>query len=174
MLLYTPPANVAVAHIAYGDRTDHDRPCPVSQLPGPGARARAASSPPICPSQTSCRGLLLPTPSVKPNGWQNCKARLAGPPAQFWGRRGSGNKRPRRWARQVRIEKSREGSGRTAGARFWRGVQRRIAACVRHAHGDVKCAARGSDSGHALRGMPQARPTSDAQQPSCRRCARWH
>jgi hypothetical protein len=37
------------------------------------------------------------------------------------------------WARQVRVENPREGSGPTAGARDWRGVQRRVAACVRRA-----------------------------------------
>jgi hypothetical protein len=43
----------------------------------------------------------------------------------------------RRWARQMRIEKLREGVGPD-------GVQRKVAACVRCMHEDVQPATRGS------------------------------
>ena len=61
--------------------------------------------------------------------------RLRGPADTAWRvAEARGQKDRGDWARQVRIEKLREGSGKTAGARRWMGVQRRVAACVRHAN----------------------------------------
>ena len=78
-----------------------------------------------------------------------------------------GNKQPRRWARQVRIEKHARRVGPDGKARgTGEGCSGGSAACVWRVHGDVMCAARGSDSGNALRGI--------AAGASSRRCAANH